>query len=90
MGFAQEIEPLRAQILASCPPAADGVLIAGTGFRCVGIIDALEQELQRPVVSANQASLWHCLRSAGVATKIHSAKDTPAPGARWSSKSPPA
>lgn len=70
MGFAQEIEPLRAQILASCPPAADGVLIAGTGFRCVGIIDALEQELQRPVVSANQASLWHCLRSASVATKI--------------------
>lgn len=70
MGFAQEIEPLRAQILASCPPAADGVLIAGTGFRCVGIIDALEQELQRPIVSANQASLWHCMRLTGLAAKV--------------------
>jgi maleate isomerase len=70
MGFAQEIEPLRAQILASCPPAADGVLIAGTGFRCVGIIDALEQELQLPIVSANQASLWHCMRLTRLAAKV--------------------
>jgi maleate isomerase len=70
MGFAQEIEPLRAQILSSCPAAADGVLIAGTGFRCVGILDAMEQELQRPVISANQASLWHCLRLAGVTANI--------------------
>ena len=70
MGFAQEIEPLHAQIVSSCPAAADGVLIAGTGFRCVAIIEALEQALQRPVVSANQASLWHCLRLAGITTKI--------------------
>jgi maleate isomerase len=70
MGFEQEIEPLYAQIRSFCPPTADGVLIAGTGFRCVGIIDALEQELKRPVLSANQASLWHCLRLSGVRTKI--------------------
>jgi maleate isomerase len=70
MGFAQEIEPLSAQIHSSCPAAADGILIAGTGFRCVGIIEALEQALHRPVISANQASLWHCLRRAGVATKV--------------------
>ena len=36
LGFEQEIEPLYAQIRAACPPDADGVLIAGTGFRCVG------------------------------------------------------
>jgi len=46
------------------------VLIAGTGFRCVGILEALEQDLKRPVISANQASLWHCLRSAGVHAKV--------------------
>ena len=45
-------------------------LLAGTGFRCVGILEALEQDLKRPVISANQASLWHCLRSAGVQTNI--------------------
>ena len=69
MGFAQQIEPLYEQIRAACPTDADGVLIGGTGFRCVGIIEALEQNLKRPVVSANQASLWHCLRHCG----IHSA-----------------
>jgi maleate isomerase len=70
MGFEQEIEPLYAQIRAACPDAADGVLIAGTGFRCVGILDALERDLRRPVVSANQASLWHCLRLSGVHAPI--------------------
>jgi maleate isomerase len=70
LGFEQEIEPLYAQIKAACPAGADGVLIAGTGFRCVGILEALEQDLKRPVISANQASLWHCLRSAGVETRI--------------------
>ena len=70
LGFEQEIEPLYAQIRTACPADADGVLIAGTGFRCVGILEALEQDLKRPVVSANQASLWHCLRSAGVQAKV--------------------
>jgi maleate isomerase len=69
-GLAQEVEPLYAQIRSHCPADADGVLIAGTGFRCVAILDALEQDLGRPVVSANQASLWHCLRSSGVRTPI--------------------
>ncbi len=70
MGLEQEVEPLYAQIRAACPAEADGVLIAGTGFRCVAILEALEQDLKRPVISANQASLWHCLRSAGVHTPI--------------------
>lgn len=70
MGFEQEIEPLYAQIRAACPAAADGVLIGGTGFRCVGILEALEQDLQRPVISANQASLWHCLRRSGIHAPI--------------------
>ena len=66
MGFAQEIEPLYQQIVDACPADADAVFIAGTGFRCVAIIEALEAELGRPVVTANQASLWRCLRAAGV------------------------
>jgi maleate isomerase len=69
-GLAQEVEPLYAQIRSQCPADADGVLIAGTGFRCVAILDALEQDLGRPVVSANQASLWHCLRSSGVRSAV--------------------
>ena len=70
MGFEQEIEPLYTQIRTTCPADADGVLIAGTGFRCVGILDALERDLCRPLISANQASLWHSLRLAGVHTPV--------------------
>lgn len=66
MGFAQDVEALYRQIRAACPDGVDGILIAGTGFRCVSILDALEQDLARPVVSANQASLWCALRQAGV------------------------
>jgi len=70
IGFEQALEPLRAQITAACPPGADGILIAGTGFRCVAILEALELDLKRPVLSANQASLWHCLRSASIPAQV--------------------
>lgn len=66
MGFEQEIEPLYRQIRAACPNDADGVFIAGTGFRCVGILEALERDLGRPVLSANQVSVWRGLRAAGL------------------------
>jgi maleate isomerase len=66
IGFAQDVESLYRQIRNTCPDDADGVLIAGTGFRCVGICDDLEHDLNRPVITANQASLWHCLTLAGI------------------------
>lgn len=70
MGFAQQVEPLYTQITTACPRDADAVLIAGTGFRCVAILEALERDLRRPVLSANQVSLWHCLRLAGVRAEV--------------------
>ena len=70
MGFAQDVEALYRQIRAACPDDADGVLIAGTGFRCVGLIDVLEHDLGRPVLTANQASLWHCLRRSGIRAAV--------------------
>ncbi|MBT6274667.1 MAG: hypothetical protein HOI95_11095 [Chromatiales bacterium] len=66
MGFEQDVEALYRQIRAACPQQADGVLIAGTGFRCVGIAESLEQDLRLPVITANQASLWHCMRLCGM------------------------
>lgn len=69
-GFVQEIDSLYAQIKAACVPQADGVLIGGTGFRCVRIIEALEEALGRPVITANQASLWRCLQHAGITDPI--------------------
>lgn len=71
MGFEQDVESTYRQIRTAMPASAEGVLIVGTGFRCVGIIAALENDLGRPVVTANQASLWHCLRMTGIAAGIN-------------------
>ncbi len=69
-GFEQEIEPLYQQIINACDSSVDGVLVVGTGFRSVAIIERLEYSINVPVITANQASLWHCLRRAGVGAKV--------------------
>ncbi len=43
---------------------ADAIVIGGNGFRAVGAIAALEEDLGRPVLTANQALLWAALRVA--------------------------
>lgn len=65
MAIDQETDLLFEQVCRQCPDEADGVLLAGTGFRCAGIIEALEARLGRPVIAANQASLWRALEVAG-------------------------
>ncbi|MFJ3880521.1 maleate cis-trans isomerase [Streptomyces sp. NPDC090077] len=47
------------------PDTAEAVLVGGNGFRAVGVIEALEAELGRPVLTANQVLLWAALRAAG-------------------------
>ena len=47
------------------PDNADAIYLGGNGLRAVGGIRALEEDLQRPVLSANQVLLWHLLRLAG-------------------------
>src|SRR5919198_246795 len=39
------------------PTAAEAVVFGGNGFRVVGVIASLERELERPVLSPNQALL---------------------------------
>jgi len=51
-------------------PAADAVLLSGTGMPTVGVLDELERALGKPVVSSNQAALWQALRVAGVTPAI--------------------
>jgi maleate cis-trans isomerase len=50
--------------------AADAVLISGTGLPTVGIIERLEHDLGKPVVTSQQASLWRALRLAGIADPV--------------------
>lgn len=47
-------------------PNADAVFISCTNFRTAEIIDRLERDLKKPVVSSNQASLWAALKIIGV------------------------
>lgn len=45
---------------------ADALYIACTNIRTVGILDELEEDLGKPVLSANQVTMWDALRIAGV------------------------
>jgi maleate isomerase len=47
------------------PSEVDAVYIGGNGLRAVGVIEALEEDLHIPVLTANQVLLWHLLRLAG-------------------------
>jgi len=47
-------------------PEAEAVVILATDFQTVSIIDPLEEDLGKPVVTTNQALLWRCLQLSGV------------------------
>jgi maleate isomerase len=57
-------------VVVNLPDEAEAVVIGGNGFRAVGVIDALEAELGRLVLTANQALLWGALRAAGADTSL--------------------
>lgn len=48
------------------PDEADAVFFGGNGLRAVGVIEVLEEDLGRPVLTANQVTFWNALRLAGV------------------------
>jgi maleate isomerase len=52
------------------PDSAEAVFIGGNGFRAIGAIQALETDLARPVLTANQAAFWHALRLSGARLPI--------------------
>ena len=47
------------------PSSAQAIFLGGNALRAIGVIAALEEDLRRPVLTANQVSLWHALRIAG-------------------------
>ncbi len=52
-------------VRAEVPTNAEAVLTGGNGFRAVGAIEALEKDIGRPVLTANQVTFWNALRAAG-------------------------
>jgi len=51
-------------------PEADAVFISCTSVRTFEIIAPLERDLGKPVISSNQATIWHALRKTGIRDTI--------------------
>ncbi len=49
---------------------AEALLISGTGLPTAGIIQRLEDDLHKPVVTGQTAALWQALRLAGVNARV--------------------
>ena len=49
---------------------ADAVFLSGTGMPTVTVLELLEQDLGKPVLSSASAMMWHALRLAGVGSPI--------------------
>lgn len=67
----QDIAHVRPEFLLSYAeqavhPESDVLFISCGALRSVDIITELEARIGRPVVTSNQAMMWHCLRLAGV------------------------
>jgi len=80
--IAKSTDPLRkfteiypAELYASArsqvPADAEAVLFSGNGFRAIGVIAALEEDLDRPVLTANQVAFWYALRQASVHVPVN-------------------
>jgi maleate cis-trans isomerase len=67
---AHEPEEVAALVRHADRPEADGLFVACTQVRAIDAADRLERELGKPVITANQASLWVCLRALKVPDPI--------------------
>ena len=60
------LEKVFDHVVACDHPDATAIFISCTNFRSSGVIEALESALGKPVISAVQASFWHCLEVADI------------------------
>jgi maleate isomerase len=68
----EEVSPMDVfdWVTKNVPPAAEVVFLGGNGLRAVGAIQALEESLGKPVLTANQVLLWKALRLLKVTDKV--------------------
>lgn len=56
--------------LAVDRPDADAVFMSCGALRSVEVIERVERLTGKPFIYSNQASMWHCMRLAGIADRI--------------------
>ena len=63
----QAIQPgeLYDWIRTQTPKSAQAVFVGGNGLRAIGVIKALEENLDRPILTANQVAFWQALALSG-------------------------
>jgi maleate isomerase len=55
---------------AADAPAAEAIVISGTGLPTAGVVERLERELGKPVVTSQTAMLWRALRLVGATARV--------------------
>ncbi len=60
-----EREAIVRMVIAADHPDAEAILVPDTALHSVAFLDELDRAAGKPVLTANQVSLWHGLRMAG-------------------------
>lgn len=55
----------------TCHPASNAIFISCTDFASIEVVDSLEKDTGKPVITSNTASLWAALRKIGVNESIY-------------------
>jgi maleate cis-trans isomerase len=58
-------DKVREFVLANDHPDAEAVLVPDTAMRTALVVESLEKQLGKPVLTANQVTIWHGMRLAG-------------------------
>jgi maleate cis-trans isomerase len=53
-----------------CRPGADALFCACTAWRSLEVVDQLEKQTGKPVITANQATIWAIFRKIGITAEI--------------------
>ena len=54
-----------AAAMNACHPDADGLFISCTGLRAATVAQKIEDLIDKPVITSNQAMFWQTVRQAG-------------------------
>ena len=66
----QSPEAILAFARANLDPSAEGYFLSCTNWRSMEIVDQLERESGKPVVTSNQATVWAALRALAVSEPV--------------------
>lgn len=69
--YAESEERAAALARQANTPEAEAVLLSGTGLPTAGVLEALEGNLGKPVISSASAMLWQVLRMVGERQPVH-------------------